>query len=187
MPNVFYRSDRLPIMDFEPQIGEPRTMRRLSHLMTALSSEQMARDGAAYADYLLARPEVSGGRLAVVGYCFTGQFALRVAAAVPERITAAASFHGGHLVTDKPDSPHSVLPRVKAELYFGHAVEDQSMPPDAIEKLDWALKGSGNTYQSEIYPGAQHGWCVPDRPAFNPVQAERHYDKLFDLLKRNIG
>jgi len=122
----------------------------------------------------------------VVGYCFTGQFALRAAAAAPGMVAAAASFHGGQLVTEAPDSPHTELPQVKAELYFGHAVEDQSMPPAAIEKLDDALKGWGGVYQSEIYEGARHGWSVPGRPVYNERQAERHYAKLFDLLERNL-
>jgi carboxymethylenebutenolidase len=187
MPNIFYRSDKLPILDFEPQIGEARTMRRLSHLLAAVSADQMARDGVAYTEYLLAQPQTSGRKIAVLGYCFTGQFALRTAAAAPDLVAAAASFHGGHLVTDKPDSPHSVLPLVRAELYFGHAVEDQSMTPAAIETLDLALKSWGGQFQSEIYAGSHHGWCVPDRPSFNPAQAERHYEKLLDLLKRTVG
>jgi carboxymethylenebutenolidase len=102
-------------------------------------------------------------------------------------VAAAASFHGGQLVTDGPDSPHSELPKVTAELYFGHAVEDQSMPPAAIEKLDDALKGWGGAYQSEIYEGARHGWSVPGRPVYDEAQSERHFAKLFDLLKRNLG
>ena len=188
MPNIFYRSDALPIMPpGEPDTGDPAVLRRLSHLMAALNAEQMVRDGAAYAEFLLALPQVDGGRIAVVGYCFSGQFALRTAAAAPDMVAAAASFHGGRLVTDMPDSPHTLLPKVAAELYFGHAVEDQSMPPAAIEKLDDALKGWGGVYQSELYEGAKHGWCVPGRPVFNAAQAERHYAKLFDLLKRTLG
>jgi carboxymethylenebutenolidase len=188
MPNIFYRTDALPIMPpQEPDFADPAVMRRLSHLMGAVSADQMARDGAIYTEYLLALPHVDGGKVAVVGYCFTGQFALRTAAAAPDLIAAAASFHGGRLVTEAPDSPHTLLPQVKAELYFGHAIEDQSMPPAAIEKLDDALKGWGGVYQSEIYEGARHGWSVPGRPVYNEAQAERHYARLFDLLKRNLG
>jgi carboxymethylenebutenolidase len=188
MPNIFYRTDKLPIMPpGEPQIGEPATMRRLSHLISAIDAGRMRRDAVAYADFLLARTEVKGKKIAVVGYCFTGQFALRAAAAAPDRIAAAASFHGGHLVTEAPDSPHAELPKVKAELYFGHAVEDQSMPPQAIEKLDDALKGWGGVYQSEIYDGARHGWTVPGRPVYDKAASERHFVKLFDLLKRRLG
>jgi carboxymethylenebutenolidase len=187
MPNIFYRSDALPIMPpGEPDTKDPEVLRRLSHLLAAVNADQMRRDGAAYAEFLEALPQVDGKKIAVVGYCFTGQFALRTAAAAPQMVAAAASFHGGQLVTEAPDSPHTELPKVKGELYFGHAMEDQSMPPAAIEKLDDALKGWGGVYQSEIYE-ARHGWSVPGRPVFNEAQAERHYRKLFDLLKRTLG
>ena len=186
MPNIFYRSDALPIMPpGEPQIGDPAVMRRLSHLLAAINADQMRRDARSYAAFLLALPQVAGPKIAVVGYCFTGQFALRAAAAAPEWVAAAASFHGGHLVTEAPDSPHTELPKVKAELYFGHAAEDQSMPPAAIEKLDDALKGWGGVYQSEVYEG-KHGWSVPGRPVYDQAASERHFSKLFDLLKRTL-
>jgi carboxymethylenebutenolidase len=122
----------------------------------------------------------------VVGYCFTGAMALRTAAVSAGGVAAAASFHGGRLVTDETESPHTRIPEVKGELYFGHAVEDQSMPPDAIEKLNDALKGWGGKYQSEVYQGARHGWTVPGREVYDEKQAARHYEKLFDLLKRNL-
>jgi carboxymethylenebutenolidase len=188
MPNIFYRSDALPIMPpGEPDTKDPATLRRLSHLLAAVDADQMRRDGAAYAEFLLALPQVDGSRIAVVGYCFTGQFALRTAAAVPGMVAAAASFHGGHLVTDAEDSPHTELPKVTAELYFGHAVEDQSMPPAAIEKLDDALKGWGGTYESEVYEGAKHGWSVPGRPVYDAKQSERHFARLFELLERTLS
>jgi carboxymethylenebutenolidase len=122
----------------------------------------------------------------VVGYCYTGAMALRTAAVCADRIAAAASFHGGQLVTDAPDSPHTRIPRVKGELYFGHAVEDQSMPPEAIETLNTTLKGWGGAYQSEIYEGARHGWTVPGRDVYDEKQADRHYQKLSDLMQRTL-
>jgi len=187
MPNIFYRSDALPIMPpGEPDTKDPATLRRLSHLLASVNADQMRRDGALYAEFLRALPQVDGGKVAVVGYCFTGQFALRTAAAAPDMIAAAASFHGGHLVTEATDSPHTELPQVKAELYFGHAVEDQSMPPAAIEKLDDALKGWGGAYDSEIYEGARHGWSVPGRPVYDQAASERHFARLFDLLDRTL-
>jgi carboxymethylenebutenolidase len=112
--------------------------------------------------------------------------ALRTAAVCADQVAAAASFHGGQLVTQEPDSPHSRILQVKGELYFGHAVEDQSMPPDAIEKLNDTLKGWGGEYQSEVYEGALHGWTVPGRDVYNQKQAERHHEKLLALLKRNL-
>jgi len=106
--------------------------------------------------------------------------------AMMDQVAAAASFHGGRLVTEEQDSPHSRIPQVKGELYFGHAIEDNSMPPDAIEKLNDTLKAWGGAYDSEVYEGAHHGWTVPGRDVYNEKQAERHYQKLFDLLKRTL-
>ena len=129
-----------PTFDFEPDFGSERTMTCFHQLTDPLTPDAMARDAAAYLDFLVAQPSVSRGPMGVVGFCFAGQFALRTGAARPARIAAVASFHGGGLVTDIDRSPHLVLPWLKARLYLGHAVNDRSMPPEAIEKLRGALK-----------------------------------------------
>lgn len=182
LPNVFYRGARLPVLDFTPAFGDERTMKRLGELRSFLTSDQMGPDGRAFAEYLLAQSSVRGAKVGVVGYCFTGSMAFRIAAAAPEKIAAAASFHGGGLCTDQPDSPHLLLPRITARLYFGHAVEDRGMPPEAIVKLEAALRAWHGKSQSETYEGARHGWCVPGRDVYNEEQAERAFDKLVELL-----
>jgi carboxymethylenebutenolidase len=183
VPNIFYRVTRLPVVDFELKMGDERTMKRMGELRAGLSSAQMGPDGAAYADFLLAQQSVKGSRVAVAGYCFTGTMAIRTAAAAPDKIAAAASFHGGGLYTDRPDSPHLLLPKIKARLYFGHAIEDRGMTPEAIEKLETLLKSWPGRSESETYEGAHHGWTVPGRAGiYNEAQAERHYVKLFELL-----
>jgi len=186
MPNVFYRYGKPPFADASFKWGEPASMKIINGLFASLAGAMMERDAPVYVEALLNRPEVSEGKIGVVGYCFTGAMALRTAAVCADQVAAAASFHGGHLVTDVPDSPHSRIPGVKGELYFGHAVEDPLMPPDAIEKLNDTLKAWDGRYQSEIYEGARHGWTVPGGDVYNEKQAERHYQKLFDLLKRNL-
>jgi carboxymethylenebutenolidase len=186
MPNVFYRYGKPPFAGANFQWGEPESMKIIHSLFAALTGATMEKDAPRYAEALLARPEVSDRRIAVVGYCFTGAMALRTAAVSADQVAVGASFHGGHLVTEEPDSPHSRVPRVKAELYFGHAVEDVMMPPEAIEKLNDTLKAWGGTYRSEVYEGARHGWTVPGRDVYDERQSERHYEKLFDLLKRNF-
>jgi carboxymethylenebutenolidase len=186
VPNVFFRVSRLPIFDFELKLGDARTMQRIGELRGGLSNEQMGEDGAAYVDFLLAQKSVTGAKVAVDGYCFTGQMAVRTAAAAPDKVAAAASFHGGGLATDAADSPHLLLPRITARLYFGHAIEDRGMPPEAIATLDAALKAWGGANESETYEGAHHGWTVPGRDVFNEPQAERHYVKLFELLDRTL-
>src|SRR5262249_50939998 len=136
----------------------------------------------AYVDFLAGHAAVGSGSMGVVGYCFTGAQALRIAAARPDRIAAAASFHGGGLATGAPTSPHLVLPRVQARLSRGHAVGDRSTPPEAIDKLDQALADWGGRYERKFYDGARHGWTVPDSPVYQREQAERAFGKLRELL-----
>ncbi len=182
MPNVFYRTGRPPMFDFPLKVGEERTMKRLGELSGPLTPQACERDAIAYVDFLAAQECVRKGPMGVVGYCFSGALALRTAAARPERIAAAASFHGGHLFTDSSTSPHLVLPRIKARLYFGHAVQDRSMPQEAIDQLNRALDDWGGRYESEVYEGAYHSWTVPDSPVYNPAQAERAFSKLKELF-----
>lgn len=180
MPNVFYRFRPLPLLhDGE----EPKVM--LPKIFPHLDGAMMEKDAPFYVESLADRPEVSGPKLGVVGYCWTGAMALRTAAVAPERIAAAASFHGGFLVTDAPDSPHTRIPDVKAELYFGHAKEDPSATPAQIQKLDDALKGWGGRYASELYD-ARHGWTVPGKEVHDPREAGRAFAHLTDLFRRNL-
>jgi len=185
-PNVFYRTAKPPLFDFPIKMGEEQTMNRFRELSGPLRPEAMERDASAYVDFLASQPSTREGAMGVVGYCFTGSMALRTAAERADKITAAASFHGGGLCTDSPRSPHTVLPRVQARLYFGHAFEDRSMPGEAIEKLDRALESWGGTFASEIYPGAKHGWTVPDSAAYNQPQAERAFEKLTELFQSSL-
>jgi carboxymethylenebutenolidase len=186
LPNIFYRTGRTPIFDFVPKFGEERTMKRFGELRAPLTPEAVERDAASYVDFLAASGAANSGVMGVVGYCFTGAFAMRMAAVRPTKIAAAASFHGGGLFTDAPTSPHLVLPRIKAQLYFGHATNDQSMPKEAIEKLDRALAAWGGKYESEIYDGAYHGWTTADAPVYNQPQADRAFEKLTELFARTL-
>lgn len=185
LPHLFYRNQPVAM---DPMLqGKPRDPAMVGPLLASMPAANMARDGAAYVDYLLQRPEVAGAKVAVVGYCFSGAMAVRTAAAVPDKIAAAASFHGGRLVTEDADSPHRQIPKIKAELYFGHAVQDPSATPEQVAELEKTLKAWGGRYQSEVYEGALHGWTVEGRPEiYNPAQSERHYEKLFDLLARTL-
>jgi carboxymethylenebutenolidase len=182
VPNVFYRTARPPLFDFKPDFGDARTMKRFHELTLPLTPDAMANDASSYVDFLAGHTSVSTTPVGVVGYCFTGAMALRSAAARPDRIRAAASFHGGGLYTDTPQSPHLAIPHVKARLYFGHAVNDRSMPQDAIDKLDRALEAWAGNHESEVYEGASHGWTVPDSPSYNETQAERAFVKLKELF-----
>jgi carboxymethylenebutenolidase len=182
LPNIFYRTGKPPMFEFPFKVRDERTTKRLTELSSPLTPEAVERDASAYVDFLTSHASVSNGKVGVLGLCFSGAVALRAAAARPDRIAAVASFHGGRLYTDAPDSPHLVLPPVKARLYFGHAVEDRSMPAETIEKFNRALEAWGGEYKSEIYEGAHHGWTVPDNPSYNQLQAERAFAKLTELF-----
>jgi carboxymethylenebutenolidase len=186
MPNLFYRTGEPPVFDFPLNMAEERTRKRLHELTEPLTPEAMELDASAYVDFLAGQPGTAPGPMGVVGYCFSGSMALRTAAARPDRVSAAASFHGGSLFTGDATSPHRVLPQVKARLYFGHAVEDRSMPPEAIDGMNKALAGWRGRYESEVYDGARHGWTVPDSAAYNAAQAERAFGKLTDLLSQTM-
>jgi carboxymethylenebutenolidase len=178
MPNIFYRTGRPPVMDLPAGTSEEERAKRMNELRAPLTPDAMDRDVSGYVDFLAADPSVGGGPIGVVGYCFAGAMAMRAAAARPATVKAAASFHGGGLYTDAPSSPHLVLQRITGRLYFGHAIEDRSMPEDAIKRLDRALEAWGGTYKSEVYKGSRHGWTVPDSPVYNRPQAERAFQEL---------
>ena len=187
LPNIFYRTARTPVFDFQPKFPDERTMKRVGELAGPMTPEAIDRDAASYVNYLAVHDLVSETRMGVVGYCFSGGMAaLRFPAARPDRIGAGASFHGGSLYADAPTSPHLVLPHIPTSggprLYFGHATKDQFMPQDAIDKLKAALAAWDGKYESEIYEGALHGWTVPDSPAYDEPQAERAFAKLKELF-----
>lgn len=181
--NPFFRTVKGKCFDFTPNFaGDPRTMQRFGELAGPLTPEVMEKDAGTIVDFLASQSAVSGAKIGAVGYCFTGQVALRTAAARPEKIGAIGSFHGGGLYTDKPASPHLALPRIPKSngpsLYFGHAVNDHSMPKEAIEKFEGALKAWGGKYESETYADALHGWTVSDSAAYKQPQAEKAFKKL---------
>ncbi len=186
MPNIFYRTGLPPFFASHPNMADEAARKRLAELSGPLTPEAMERDGSAYIDFLATQKSVSPERMGVVGYCFSGGMALRIAAFRADKILAAASFHGGRLFTDEPTSPHLLLPRIKARLYFGHAVQDRSMPEEAIQKLGQALHAWGGHYESEVYDGAFHGWTMADGPVYNHPQAERAFRKLTELFAATL-
>ena len=186
VPNVFYRTGRTPLTPTLRSLSEEAGKRRMAELTQPLTPEAMERDASAYVDFLQSQGYVGQGMIGVVGYCFTGKMALHAAAARPDKIVAAASFHGGGLFTDSPTSPHLSLPRIKARLYFAHATKDRSMPEEAIAKLDRALEDWGGRYESETYEGAFHSWTASDSPVYNAAQAERAFEKLKKLFEETL-
>lgn len=180
LPNVFYRNARPPVFDRSAPDDVKR--QRMAELTGPLKPDAINRDAMAYVRFLAGQGSVRLGPMGVIGYCFTGGMAVRIAAAQPGRIAAAASFHGGGLYTENPASPHRVLSMVKARLYFGHAENDASMPAEVIGKLEAALATWGGAFESETYTGARHGWTATDSPVYHPELAEKAFRKLTELL-----
>jgi len=185
MPNLFYRAGRPPLFEPGLKFGDEKFMKRMAELLSPLTPEAVERDAGGYVDFLAKHQAVKKGPLGVAGLCFAGALVLRMAAARPHQIAAGASLHGGRLYTDAPTSPHLLLPKIKARLYFGHAVKDSSMPQDSIDKFNNALQAWGGRYESEVYD-AQHGWTVTDSPAYNPPQAEHAFKTLKRLFAESL-
>ncbi|RKH10664.1 dienelactone hydrolase family protein [Corallococcus sp. CA053C] len=186
LPNLFYRDGHASRLELKGTFADEVFRKRIYGLIGDLTPDRQKQDAAAELDFLSHHPSVKGTRVGVAGYCFSGGLAVRMAANFPDRIAAAASSHGGRLVTDAPDSPHRLVGQVKGELYFGHADKDSSMPAQAIETLEAALKAAGTRYVSELYPGASHGYAVERWPQYHPEAAETHWRRLTELFGRTL-
>jgi carboxymethylenebutenolidase len=185
LPNIYYRTARPPFFPKMPDFREKKTVARLKELSAPLTPEAMERDGAAYVDFLASRPEVSDAPMGIVGHGLTGAFALLTAAARPDRVGAVAVYNGAGLFTDDSASPHLVLPRVRARLYFGHARVDGGMSAQAVAKLEASLSAWGGRYESERYD-ALHGWTVSDSGVYSREEAERAFVKLRRLFAATL-
>jgi len=187
LPNMFYRLGRAPIIDLKFPLhvqDMPEAVKKLMPLFKTYSPEFGMRDTAVFFDFLAQQEQVRPGPISLTGYCLGGSLSIRAAARFPDQIKAAASFHAGNLATEASDSPHLLLGKVKAELYIAHADNDQSMPPEQIERLKAALVQSGIRYEAELYKDAAHGFTMADLPAYNEGALKRHWEKLFGLLER---
>jgi carboxymethylenebutenolidase len=186
-PNVLYRAGRASNTEM-PDLEDPAQrgpfFARLRPAMAELTPERIESDGSAYLDYL---GEIASPPFAITGYCLGGRVGWRIAAAYPERVAALAAFHAGGLVSDDEASPHLSAGAVSAELYLGHADNDQSMTPEHVAALEQALEEAGVSYRSELYEGAAHGYTMSDTAAYDEAAAERHFAELFALLDRTIG
>lgn len=182
LPDLFYRIGPYPPKIPSRTVADPKLKEEFLKLVASLNRDQKVADAGAFIDFLLNRPEVKGDRFAATGYCMGGNAAFTAAGAFPGRFAAVASFHGGHLATEQPDSPHHFVKNISGRVYIGGAVEDASFPDEQKDRLEQALTDAGVEHQIETYPGARHGFAVPDHPMFEPVSAERHWNVLFRML-----
>ncbi len=195
VPNPFYRSAKPPVLEGPFSFQNPADRAKLQQLVPPLHAPgAVARDAVAYVAFLDAQPQVDKARpVGTQGYCMGGALALRTAAAVPGRVGAGASFHGGGLVTDAPDSPHLLAAGIKARLYVAVASNDDARQPEAKDTLREAFAAASVPAEVEVYAGTLHGWCIPDMPVENGVQiydepaAERAWGKLLALYRQALA
>jgi carboxymethylenebutenolidase len=196
VPNPFYRISKAPQFDNPPAFNfqNPADMAKLTPLMGSINAPGAAeKDAVAFIAFLDAQSQVNKSKkIGTQGYCMGGPLVMRTAAAVPNRVGAGGSFHGGGVVTDKPDSPHLLAPKIKARMYFGIAANDNQRQPDQKDKLREAFAAAKVPTEIELYP-AKHGWCVSDMPYDNgmPIyskpDAERAWGKLVALYKVGLA
>ena len=182
VPNLYYRTGAFPPFDRRAVLVEGPERDRFKSMIQSINPSLVMRDTAAVIDMLDRQDAVRGGAIGVVGYCMGGGYALTAAATFPDRIAAAASFHGGSLATDKPDSPHTLASRMRARVYIGAAEIDPSFPREQQERLERALSEAGVDYTLEVYEGAKHGFAVTGHLVYDRDASERHWTRLIELL-----
>jgi carboxymethylenebutenolidase len=186
--NPFYRQQKAPTAPEHPDFNDPATRSTLMALMNALTQETSFTDAKAFVAFLDSQPAVDRKRkVGTTGYCMGGPLTMRTAAAVPERVGAGASFHGGGLVTDKPDSPHLLVPKMRAQYLFAIAENDDQKQPEAKDVLREAFAQAKLPAEIEVYAGTLHGWCPPDSQVYNAAQAEKAWSRLLVLLKSALA
>jgi carboxymethylenebutenolidase len=186
VPNLFYRSARAPVFDVSFDYANPADRAKYARTVASFLAPGAAeRDAVAYVAFLDGQREVNKHKkIGTHGYCLGGPYIMRTAAALPDRVGAGASLHGGFLVTDKPNSPHLLAPKIKARLYFAIASDDDKREPEVKNKLRAAFAAAKVRAEIEVYPNALHGWCVPDsKAADNKQDAERAWSKLVALYR----
>jgi len=188
VPNPFYRSKRAPAFGPGFSFQNPDDMKKLAELRAPMTPEAVGRDAVAFVGFLDAQPKTNKKRKAgTVGYCMGGPMTMQTAAALPGRVGAGVSCHGGGLVSDRPDSPHLLVPKMRAAFHFAIAVNDDQRQPDAKDKLRQAFDAAKLPATIEVYPGTQHGWCVKDSAIYNEPQAERAWAAMLALYKERLA
>ncbi|MGQ0620039.1 MAG: dienelactone hydrolase family protein [Panacagrimonas sp.] len=186
--NPFYRTKRAPIAPDHADMNDPTTRDALMALRGSLNADTAQVDAKAFAWFLDQHSAVDRERkIGTAGYCMGGPLVMRTAACLPERIGAAASFHGGGLATDQPDSPHLLIPNIKAHLLIAIAENDDAKEPTAKDTLRDAFAQAKLPAEIEVYGGTKHGWCPTDSPVYDHDQAEKAWNRMVALFGRSIS
>jgi carboxymethylenebutenolidase len=186
LPDLFYRSGPYEPMDPHTAFSDPGKRKVLMEKFFApVTPANVMSDTRAFLDYLAAQPAVKPGGIGTTGYCRGGLMSLTAAGTYPDRIVAAASYHGARLATDEPDSPRRLAPKIKARVYVAGAIEDPSFPDAMKTRLEEALTAARVDHSIETYP-ARHGWVLRDTPVYDAAAAERHWQTLVALLDATL-
>jgi carboxymethylenebutenolidase len=185
-PDLYYRFGSYPPKVPSEILGKPEGMQELMKWVNSLDRDRKVSDSAAFIEFLSSRPDVKGTKFGSTGYCMGGNASLTAAGAFPGRFAAVASFHGGNLAADKPDSPHQFVKNITGRVYAAGAIEDASFPEEQKVRLEKALTDAGVSHVVETYAGARHGFAVPDLPVFDKAAADRHWTALFKLFQETL-
>ena len=186
--NPYYRTAKGAVIEDGESFGQAAVRERLMPLARSLSPQTCVTDGRAFVTFLDGHTSVDSARkIGTTGYCMTGSYTMRLAAAMPDRIGAGGSFHGGGLATDSEDSPHLLAPKIKAGLLIAIAENDDKKDPNSKVLLREAFDEAGVNAEVEVYKDTLHGWCPPDSRVYNEAQAERAWNRLLALFERELA
>jgi carboxymethylenebutenolidase len=186
VPNLYYRSGAFAPIDKHQVFTEGPEQQRFRSMIQSLDPTKAMRDTGAILDYLDNESSVREGRIGVVGYCMGGGFAISALGTFPDRVAAAASFHGASLATDKVDSPHRLARQIRGRLYLGIAGIDPGFPPEQQQRLEQALTEAGVDYTIETYEGVKHGFAVTGHLVYDRDASERHWTRLVQLFNDTL-
>ena len=186
LPNLYYRSAPFPPFDPHLVAAGGAERERFSSMIKSIDGAMVMRDTEAVIALLDRTPTVRRGSIGAVGYCMGGGYALSAAGTFPERVSVAASFHGGSLATASPHSPHLLAARMRAKLYIGVAELDPSFSAEQRALLERTLTDAGVDYELEVYQGAKHGFAVTGHLVYDAAASERHWERLVALLRESL-
>jgi carboxymethylenebutenolidase len=187
LPDMFWRAGPYEPINIAEVFGNEEARReRFTKFRSSTDTEKGDRDTAAFLDFLGEQPQVKGAEVGVTGYCMGCGLALRAAGLFPDRVVAAAGFHGGRLATDHPDSAHLLAPKIKARVYIAGAEEDAGFPPEQADRLREALTAAGVDNEVTIYAGARHGYTMADLPVYDREASEQHWTEMLKLFDATL-
>ncbi len=185
--NPYYRNAKAPILPEGASFQDPNTQKVVMPLMRSFTPEGEMSDAKAFSDWLDQQAAVdTSKKMGTTGYCMGGPFVFRTAAALPERVGGAATFHGAALVTDMPDSPHLLIPKTRARFLIAIAASDDERQPEAKTVLKEGFAKAGRPAEVEVYKGTMHGWCPPDSQVYDKEQAEHAWSRLLVTFKEAL-